>query len=90
MPNCFSLTDKRTGELASLSGVDDRMREHFGAAPDPVKYYESWYDIIGLSLALGRTLPELIERYAGKDEVLHAIALWLAEHYVTDAWAERR
>jgi hypothetical protein len=90
MPNCFSLTDKRTGELASLSGVDDRMREHFGAPPDPDKFYESWYNVIGFALACGRTLPELIERLAGKDEALHAIALWLAEHYTSDAWAERR
>lgn len=87
MPNCFELRRKTDGERENFSVIDDLMREHFGAPPDPDKYYRGWYDGIGLALAMGMTFEQIVAKYeeiSEKDGA--AIARWLDEHYVSGAW----
>ena len=98
MPNCFSLTRKSTGQVAILQDVDTEMRKHFKEPPDPDHWLWSWYNTIGLRLALGRTFTDIIQEchsniieypedmkyYIRKLE----IAEYLNQHFVPEAWAE--
>lgn len=89
MPNCFSLMPIGGKESVSLQDVDNKMREAFGAEPDPVNWYENWYDIIGFSLATGKT-PEYIRELLQDEPELLAILTWIEANYVVSAWYERR
>ena len=99
MPNCFSLTRKTDGKVANLNEVDDELRRYFKEPPDAEHWLWSWYDTIGLALALGRTFDDIIKEchenieqhpddtkyYLRKLE----IAKYLSDSYTSDAWAER-
>jgi len=87
MPVCFSLTDKSTGQVAVLSAVDDAMCAHFGVEPDPVKYYHSWFDTIGLAIACGLDEVKLHETWDGHRD--HKVIIdWLLTHYTPSGWHE--
>lgn len=99
MPVCFQLIDKGTGRPAILAEVDNRLCELFGAQPHPVKYFKSWYDVVGLRLAVGRTFPDIREEFISflKNETLEeknsdceyiAIISYLELYYDTKAWRE--
>lgn len=59
MPNCFQLIDKTTGQPVILQKLDDKICEHMGVTPDPVKYYRCWFDIIGFKLACGKNFDQI-------------------------------
>ena len=93
MPSCFALTKKGQSERASLSEVDDRMREHFGAEPDSVKFYCGWYGYIGLSLAMGRTfnqIRDMLTKYNGDSSGPRAIVDWLDANYTVESWYQHK
>jgi hypothetical protein len=53
MPNCFQLFAKTNPTRpAILQDVDDAMRQHFGAPPDPHHYFAGWYTVIGSLIAI--------------------------------------
>ena len=89
MPNCFTLTDKTTGERAVFAYIDNDMRKHFNQPDDPDKYLWGWYDIIGLGLALGNSWDELRSINATYPEMLDVID-YLEERYTPDAWYQPR
>lgn len=86
MPNCFTLTPRGSDTPAKFVDIDDAMRAHFGAPPDSVNYYRSWYDIEGLGLAMGFSWDRMREINPDRKEIID----WLDEHYIPNAWAERR
>lgn len=102
MPNCFALTRKGDSSATPLQQVDRELCQNLELPFDELQWVCHWYDLIGFSVAMGRTLPELIDRFQ-KNATLHAddaegrdhylvlvrIAAYLNEHYSTDAWAER-
>lgn len=100
MPNCFQLTRRDDHTVVFLQAVDAELAQHLDLPFHPKFWVHGWYDCIGFSVAMGKTLPELIDRYAEWEtkehgemwEATHAlyrIAAYLNEHYTTDAWAER-
>ena len=98
MPNCFQLIRKTTGQAEKFSVIDNEICAHLGVQPHPVYYHNGWYDSIGLSIACGKTIPQLIEQTQqdiAKDNgnndyyVTHlAILNYLSEHFVSNAWYE--
>jgi len=102
MPNCFSLTrksDKAAGPV-SLSKIDEELCQHFGVQPDPVKYYEGWYNSIGLQLALGRDFQYMREFIQGlfqkypeeKVQLQHELDIinWFDQNSESDAWYQHK
>lgn len=85
MPNCFQLIDKTTKVPAKLAKIDDELCQYLNVEPHPVKYYQSWYDALGLGFACGRTYDELREIYKEDVEYLRILD-YLEERYDVDAW----
>ena len=88
MPSCFQLTKKGEQAPARLQTVDDEMRVAFGADPDPDKWFEQWYNTIGLGLAMGHDWVKLREIF--KETALVAVVDWLEANYTTDSWYEHK
>ena len=88
MPNCFQLTLKGATEASTLSSVDEAICAHLGVPVHPTRYVRGWFDCIGLSLAMGRDLAWIRERFSDDPDMLR-IASFLEEHYQVSAWAER-
>jgi len=86
MPNCFTLTRKGENEPSELAEVDNQMRLHFGAPPDDVHWFKSWYDITGLALACGIGWDKIRETCPGQKEVVD----WLEANYTTNAWYQSK
>lgn len=84
MPACFQLFPKGSDTPARFSEIDDAMRLHFGAPPDAERYYESWYDIEGLGLAMGFDWDRMRQINPDRAHIID----WLAERYTSDAWTE--
>lgn len=90
MPNCFSLTRKGEKTPTDFIIVDEELCAMLGVPVHPTAWVEHWYNIIGLSLACGKSLEELTKQYKEeKAERLVKIAEYLGENYVTNAWCER-
>ena len=89
MPSCFQLIKKGETEPSILQDVDTEMWNHFkgGEPKGNDRWYRSWYDIIGLGLAMGKTWNELREMYTDRPRLLEIIE-YLEDHYTTDAWRE--
>lgn len=87
MPNCFQLW--RDGAAVPLGVIDDEMREHFYAPPDPDRFYESWYDAIGYQLAMGRTFAQAREDLADYPQLVE-IADWLEARFTVRSWYETK
>ena len=96
----FSLTrksDLNAGPV-DLQEIDDEVCVHFGVVSDPNDYYLNWIETIGLMLALGKTLEQVVNDchelmaeypdsrsyYKRKAE----IAEYLDQQFVPDGWAE--
>lgn len=88
MAACFQLISKATGKAASLSMVDDLMREHFGAPPSADSWFDNWYNSIGFAIACGGTFDTCRTDYADSPLRLQIID-WLESRFTTDAWFGR-
>lgn len=90
MPACFQLFPKGSDTPARFSDIDDRMRAHFGAQPDPKQYYRFWYDIEGFGLATGHSFDDMraLDADAPPEESRRAIIDWLDANYTFEAWTE--
>lgn len=97
MPNCFQLVSKKTGEAEVLARIDEMLCAHLGVPIDPKEWVYSWYDIIGFSLAMGRTFEDLRQTFSVGEEdersdherVMLRIVEFLDKNFTTEAWAER-
>jgi hypothetical protein len=89
MPNCFSLTNKKTGQVAHLHDVDAEICKHFNIPCDPNYWAHDWYGVIGLLLACGKSF-ERIEQIVEDTPELVTIAKLLDENYTSDAWYETK
>jgi len=90
MPACFQLTRKGDTEPSRFCDLDEAICQHLGVNADPVKYIYGWYDTVGLRLALGYSFNTIIDnlKEVGAWELV-AIAAYLNEHYISNAWHER-
>ena len=61
MPQCYTLTRKGQTEPESRAKIDDEMCKHFGVTPDPKFWYMDWDNIVGFSLACGKTWDQIRE-----------------------------
>lgn len=104
MPACFSLTRKGESKPKTLQAIDAELCTHFGVPCDPIRWYASWYNIIGFNLACGTGFSEQRKRFteyltrdmadgatedAEHDRRLLAIVDYLDKHYVANNWRER-
>ena len=89
MPSCFQLTLRGESEPMNLIKVDEMICSHFNAPVDADKWYENWYNEIGLGLAMGRTWEQIKDTYSKWPEVV-AIADYLEATFTTNSWYERR
>jgi len=87
MPNCFSLTRVGMRTPQRLQEVDNDMRRHFGAEADPERWYENWYNTIGLCIALGHGPDKIRELVQG--EGANEVIDWLVCNYEWDTWVSR-
>ena len=87
MPNCFTLTRKGASAPSKFADIDNELCAHLGVQPDPIRYYQGWYDCIGFALAIGKTWDWMRKEWAEDTELLPIID-YLEAHYVSDAWAE--
>lgn len=75
---------------AIFQDVDDQMREAFDAEPDSVNWFKSWYDVIGLMMALGRDEDYIRTNLQDWDYVeLLAPLEWLLDRFDVDSWFGR-
>jgi hypothetical protein len=81
----FWLYDVKTKEAESLQVVDDKMRVHFGAPPNDREWYRSWYDSIGLFIALGNTKEQILADWPDKADIVE----WLYANYTAEGWIGR-
>ena len=90
MPNCFTLTRKGEEEPRSLGKLDSDLWFLFeGKEPEGnTMWYKGWYDQIGLSLALGKSLEEVVKIY--QDTELEDVAEFLVTNYESKAWYEHK
>ena len=86
MPNCFMLVSKLDGQPVKLSVVDDMMARAFGKEPDEEVFFRYWYDSVGLSFALGKTMEETKVMFPEQSDIVD----WIDANYTIDAWYERR
>lgn len=87
----------------SLSAIDEGFCQLLGVPVDPDKYVASWYDVIGFSLAMGKTIDQLRRRFiddmacdlANHGRVDKTTAKWLIilqsidDNYLVNCWAGR-
>ena len=52
MANYFTLTKKGETESSKFADIDNEMCAALNKKPDTVKYYLTWYDTIGIALAV--------------------------------------
>lgn len=85
MPGYFTLTKKGETAPSRFADIDDAMCAHFGVAPHKTDYYQAWYDIEGLGLAVGLTWEKMREINPERKPIID----WLEENYLPDAWHAR-
>jgi hypothetical protein len=85
MPNAFLFRSKETGQPTQFIKIDEEICNHLGVPIHETQYYNSWYDIIGLAVAVGRKLNEIAndESYG---ETTRKIAAYLDSKYTSEAW----
>ena len=89
MPNYFRLINRETNEGDKFADIDDKICAHLGVAPHPEKFYESWYDLLGLDMATGASWQMMRERW-NYDKTLIRIVDYLEERYRIEAWYSAR
>ena len=84
MPACFQLIDKGTGQPARFNQIDNEMRIHFGAEPDPDRWFKNWYLTIGFALATGNDWNWCRENFSDMDEIIDYLEL----RFDANSWQE--
>jgi hypothetical protein len=92
MPSCFSLTRRGDSEPSSLQYVDRVLCQALDLSYSEDRWAGNWYNNIGLLLAVGKSLDEIIDGYTGHESehanLMGRMAAYLNEHYITNAWKE--
>jgi hypothetical protein len=91
MPNCIQLFPLGQTEPATFARIDELMCADFGVECHPTRWFNYWYDVIGLKLAMGRTWDQIKEQLLtdyGPDDLWYRQACWLADRYTCNAWVE--
>jgi hypothetical protein len=91
MPQCFQLL--RDGEAVPLASIDEEMCRHFVVTCDTVRYFSSWYDVIGFELSMGRSWSEIrdfLDKYYTDLPILQQISDWLQANFEVRSWYEPR
>jgi hypothetical protein len=98
MPNCFQLFDKSSSEVVSLISVDERIcKEVYNVEPHS-KYWGStvfnWYDTIGFTIAMGKSLDQVRDHYVKSDvwleelPIINKVLDFLEDNYTTRSFYE--
>lgn len=101
MPNCLQLIRKSApaaGPVA-FTVIDEELCAHFGAEVHPKNWYLNWYDLLGFSLAIGKTFGELRDQFRAAtydmdnpyrefDKQLVKVIDYLDDNFKAEAWAE--
>jgi hypothetical protein len=90
MPHCWKIYKKNDINKTAIDPieVDEEICRQIGISPDPVEYYEDWWDIVGCGLICGQSIPQLIEEvrlssyYNEKIETM----LQVLSEYSGEAW----
>jgi hypothetical protein len=104
MPNYFQLTRKSNPEAGPVKfvDIDAELCKHFNAPCHPTEWFMGWYDIVGFSLACGRSFESIIKAQeehlaerSGKgadtdwikdQEMFIHLCKYLDEHFTSAAW----
>lgn len=93
MPACFTLTKRGCTEPVTFQYLDEVICLMLGKPCDPDKYYRSWYDIIGLRLAMGQDWATIVSAFTpvedSYDLEMLAICAYLQANYTPESWYER-
>lgn len=77
----------------ALQDVDLMICQRLEIPSSTDEWVGDWYNIIGFSLAMGRSFDELIDRYKSIEDdearLLILIAALLNENFYVSTWAER-
>lgn len=84
MPNCFRLISREDDRPVLLAEIDNRMCEHFEVEPHETRWYRYWYECLGMSFAMGKTIDETRELFPEYNDILD----WIDSNFTIDAWAE--
>lgn len=100
MPRCFQLIRKSEPENGpvSLTKIDEEICAHLGVSVDEKKWCCAWYDTIGLSLACGQPLEEVVmdcraDLFAEPDGWNHVqllIAEFIKEHFTSNSFYQHK
>jgi hypothetical protein len=63
MPARLTLISKKTKKAENFPAIDAKMCKALGVKTDPELFYRSWYDGVGMALALGKTFAELRKEF---------------------------
>ena len=93
MPSCYRLIAKDgTKPLPgnkNFIAIDEAMCKHFDVTPDENLWYQNWENVIGISLATGKTWDDILAKDWLDEETKEAIK-WLADRYEPDCWYQVR
>jgi len=89
MPICFELTLKGEKEPMVLTTVDEMICEHLELPVDKDRWCLDWYQVIGMSLAFGKSFEDVRE-YLSKDgeAALLEVLDYLEMHFTVYAYRE--
>lgn len=92
----FELISKDTGEATKFAEIDVALARAFGDAPHEDNWYENWYNVLGIQLAMGNSWDELrahcrewYDDMPERGEKLTVICDWLEERYTVHCWSGR-
>jgi hypothetical protein len=101
MPHCFQLTRKGETKPTALQDIDAELCQNLDLPFSEDKWAGGWYDLIGFSLACGRSFDEITDAIKvgikaankGTAQCEHGYQLlrinhYLSEHFSNDTWTE--
>ena len=86
MPNCFTLTKIGEDKPSIFATIDDDLRVYFNEEPDADRWLYSWYDIVGLALALGHSWEKMREYITDPGNL--KVIDYLEKRYTINAWSQ--
>lgn len=84
MPSCFALYDKLTGKQMVLQEVDKAICVYMDIPVSETDWAYSWYNTIGLSLAIGHDWEKIKEFFPERTPIID----FLKENYDVNSWKE--